>query len=174
MLHHGSAELVHSKSTFAREAKWTQTGTRFHFGWKSRFGVQSTLYLCSHELRRNETQNGIDFCSIFSYTFLTFFYCFSSNKLCFYHFIFHFFNKVSNFCNKILTNQKPKQVIRNCQWNCMWICFAYSQSYRLRSKIFGLWLVQTWFFTSPRDQVCNSPHKSTPAEAKTDNLNMRH
>ena len=37
---------------------------RFHFGWKSHFGVQSALYLCSHELRRNETQNGMDFISV--------------------------------------------------------------------------------------------------------------
>ena len=26
--------------------------------------VQSALYLCSHELRRNETQNGMDFISV--------------------------------------------------------------------------------------------------------------
>ena len=37
---------------------------RFHFGWKSHFGVQSALYLCSHELRWNETQNGMDFISV--------------------------------------------------------------------------------------------------------------
>ena len=53
-----------SKSTFTWRAKWTQTGMRFHFGWKSHFGVQSALYLCSHELRRNETQNGMDFISV--------------------------------------------------------------------------------------------------------------
>ena len=34
---------------------------RFYFGWKSHFGVQSALYLCSQELSRNETQNGMDF-----------------------------------------------------------------------------------------------------------------
>ena len=45
-------------------AKWTQTGMRFHFGWKSHFGVQSGLCLCSHELRWNETQNGMDFISV--------------------------------------------------------------------------------------------------------------
>ena len=45
-------------------SKWTQTGMRFHFGWKFHFGVQSALYLCSHELRRNETQNGMDFISV--------------------------------------------------------------------------------------------------------------
>ena len=47
-----------------RDAKWTQTSMRFHFGWKSQFDVQSALYLCSHELRWNETQNGMDFVSV--------------------------------------------------------------------------------------------------------------
>ena len=51
-------------STFTWEAKWRQTGMRFHFAWKSYFGVQSALYLCSHELRWNETQNGMDFISV--------------------------------------------------------------------------------------------------------------
>ena len=31
---------------------------------KFHFGVQSALYLCSHELRRNETQNCMDFISV--------------------------------------------------------------------------------------------------------------
>ena len=53
-----------SKSTFTWEAKWTQTGMRFNFGWKSHFSVHSALYLCSHELRRNEPQNGMDFISV--------------------------------------------------------------------------------------------------------------
>ena len=43
------------KRRFTWEAKWAQTGMRYHFGWKSLFGVQSALYLCSHELRWNET-----------------------------------------------------------------------------------------------------------------------
>ena len=33
--------------------------------------------------------------------------------------MFSFFDEVSNFRNRILTNQKPELVIRNCQWNCM-------------------------------------------------------
>ena len=37
---------------------------RFHFGWKAHFGVQSALYMCSHELRWNETQNDMDFISV--------------------------------------------------------------------------------------------------------------
>ena len=37
---------------------------RFHLGWKSHFGVQSALYLRSHELMRNESQNGMDFISV--------------------------------------------------------------------------------------------------------------
>ena len=52
------------KSTFTWEAKWTQTGMRFHFGWKSLLGVQSALYLCSHELKQNETQTDMDFISV--------------------------------------------------------------------------------------------------------------
>ena len=28
-------------------------------------------------------------------------------------------DEVSNFCNRILTNQKQELVVRNCQWNCM-------------------------------------------------------
>ena len=45
---------------------------RFHFGWKSHFSVQSALYLCSHELRRNETQNGMDLVSVILYHSITF------------------------------------------------------------------------------------------------------
>ena len=52
------------KSTFTWEPKWTLTGIRFHFGWKSHFGVQPSLYLCSHELRQNEFQTSMDFISI--------------------------------------------------------------------------------------------------------------
>ena len=37
---------------------------RFHFGWKSHFGVQSALYLCSNELSWNEIQNSMDFISV--------------------------------------------------------------------------------------------------------------
>ena len=51
-------------STFTWGAKWTQTGMRVYFGWKFHFGVQSALYLCSNELRRNETQIGMDFISV--------------------------------------------------------------------------------------------------------------
>ena len=36
----------------------------FHFCKKSHFGVQSAHYFCSHELRLNETQNGMDFISV--------------------------------------------------------------------------------------------------------------
>ena len=43
--------------------------------------------------------------------------CFSSKNLCFYH--FHLFFLIS-IHNKILTNQKPEWVIRNCQWKCMY------------------------------------------------------
>ena len=58
-----SSRSVSTNSTFTWEAKWTQTRMRFHFGWKYHFGVQSAPYLCSHELRRNEIQNGMYFIS---------------------------------------------------------------------------------------------------------------
>ena len=44
---------------------------------------------------------------------------FLSKDMCFYHFNLFSFDKVSNFCNKLLTNQKLELVMRNCQWNCM-------------------------------------------------------
>ena len=37
---------------------------RFHFGWKSQFGVQSVLYLYLLVLGPNETQTGMDFISV--------------------------------------------------------------------------------------------------------------
>ena len=33
-------------------------------------------------------------------------------------FISFFFDEVSNFRNRILTNQKQEYVMKNCQWNC--------------------------------------------------------
>ena len=56
--------LLFIKSTFTWEARWTQTGMRFHFGWKPHFGIHLALYLCSHELKWNEIQNGMDFISV--------------------------------------------------------------------------------------------------------------
>ena len=44
---------------------------------------------------------------------------FSSKKLCVFIIFISFFETLSNFCNRILTNQKSEFVIRNCQWNCM-------------------------------------------------------
>ena len=55
------SSFIFIEFTFTCEAKWTQTGMGFHFGWKSHFGVLPALYLCSHKLRWNETQNGMDF-----------------------------------------------------------------------------------------------------------------
>ena len=33
---------------------------------------------------------------------------------------FSFFDEVPNFRSRLLTNQKPEWVIRNCQWNCIY------------------------------------------------------
>ena len=35
-------------------------------------------------------------------------------------FAIFFFDEVSKMHNRLLTNQKPENMIRNCQWNCMW------------------------------------------------------
>ena len=48
----------------------------------------------------------------------SFFYSFPSKNFVFNH--FHFiFEKVSNFRNRMITNQKTELVIKICQWNCM-------------------------------------------------------
>ena len=57
-------------------------------------------------------------------------------KNCFYHFhfsfLFFFFDKVPNIRNRILTNQNPELVIRNCQVNFM----IMSDAFRIPSNIF--------------------------------------
>ena len=53
---------------------------------------------------------------ILPYTFLAFLFV---KKLSFLPFSFLFFDEVSNFLNRMLTNLKPELVIRNCQWKCM-------------------------------------------------------
>ena len=42
-------------------------------------------------------------------------------KICVFIIFISFFDEVSNFSNRILTNQKPKFVIINCHWKCMLI-----------------------------------------------------
>ena len=52
---------------------------------------------------------------MFTYTFLVLF-CLFSSKNCVFIIFISFFDEVSSFRNRILTNQKPELVIRNCQW----------------------------------------------------------
>ena len=49
-----------------------------------------------------------------SFSFLSFFFLF---------FLFFFLDEVSNFRNRILTNQKRELVVSNCQLNCIPSCF---------------------------------------------------
>ena len=51
--------------------------------------------------------------------FVNIFFLFFINKNVFSLFSFHLYDEISNICNRILANQKPEQVIKNCQWNCM-------------------------------------------------------
>ena len=51
---------------------------------------------------------------------------------CFFIIFFSFFWWSTNFRNRILTNQKPELVIRNCQWDYMfgfYVLQAYSEPY---------------------------------------------
>ena len=56
---------------------------------------------------------------VFECPLLNFVCYFLAKKLCFYHFHLFFFEILSNFRNRIITNRKLELVIRNCQWNCM-------------------------------------------------------
>ena len=59
---------------------------------------------------------------MFTYTFLAFLFVVAvifHQKICVFIIIISFFDVVSNFCNRILTNQKTELVIGNCQWNYM-------------------------------------------------------
>ena len=41
------------------------------------------------------------------------------HKICVFIIFICFFDEASNFCNRILTDQKRELVVSNCQWNCM-------------------------------------------------------
>ena len=48
-----------------------------------------------------------------------FFFVVFHHKICVFIIFISFFDKVSNFRNRILTNKKCELVVCNCQWNCM-------------------------------------------------------
>ena len=52
-----------------------------------------------------------------TYTISNIFLLFSMKKNCVFFIFMIFCDEVPNFCNRILTCQKPELVIRNCQWN---------------------------------------------------------
>ena len=59
---------------------------------------------------------------MFLFTFLAFFFCFVfvfHHEFCGFIIFISFLEEVSNFCNRILINQKHELVVCNCQWNCM-------------------------------------------------------
>ena len=67
------------------------------------------------------------------------FFLFLIKKLCFFRFHFFFFDEVSNFRHRILTNQKPKHVIRSCHCNCIqktrWSAFVWKACFDENKKI---------------------------------------
>ena len=50
------------------------------------------------------------------------------HKICLFIIFISFFDKVSNLHNRILTNQKHKFLVSNCQWNCMCVTVTPSSS----------------------------------------------
>ena len=52
-------------------------------------------------------------------TFVAFFFFFLHHKICVFIIFISFFDEVSNFRNRILTNQKREFIVSSCQWNCM-------------------------------------------------------
>ena len=77
---------------------------------------------------------------MFIYTFLAFFVLLHQKITAFIIFIC-FFDEVSNLCNRILTNQKPELVIRNCQRNCMVRAKTYDDiSYGLALIVNQKWI----------------------------------
>ena len=57
---------------------------------------------------------------LFPYTFQAFFIAFH-HKICIFIIFIIFFDKVSNFLNTLLTNQKQELMIKSFEWNCMLI-----------------------------------------------------
>ena len=55
---------------------------------------------------------------MFKYTFLVFFVAFHQ-KICLFFIFISFSDEELNFRNKLLTNQKPEEVVTNFQRNCM-------------------------------------------------------
>ena len=68
-------------------------------------------------------------CFIFSFTFLAFFVA-VFHHFCVFMISISFFDKVSNFRNRILTNQNYELVVSDCQQNCMKKIFLQTLSFR--------------------------------------------
>ena len=69
---------------------------------------------------------------LYAYIYFCRVFLFSSKKIWFLSFSFLFLIiklQVSNFRNRISTNQKSELVIRNCQWNCMFFSTYYKHFY---------------------------------------------
>ena len=70
-------------------------------------------------LREGEVDNPMHTMLYIYVYFLNIFFLFFINKEVFLSFSFPFCDQISNNCNRILTNKKLEQVMRNCIWNCM-------------------------------------------------------
>ena len=114
--------------------------------------VTKNRSMLHHEPLRRVQSKGCWF--MFRDTFLAFLCCFYQ-KMCFYHFYYNFFDKLSNLCKVILTSQKSYLMIRNCQWNCTLIGDRGARSskwvFRYEFNCFKYKVIDTGFeFGSPK------------------------
>ena len=97
---------------------------------------------------------------LYVYIYFMAFFCFSSKNLCFYYFRFFFFDEVSNFHKRILTNKKPELVIRNCQRNSM--CEGFLSTRWCHTGVHVLHKIQKQLFTGNKQKNCSENFGKLP------------
>ena len=89
-----------------------------------------------------------------SCAFLAFFVVFHY-KICVFIIFISFFDEVSNFRNRILTNQKRELAVSNCQWNLCLFCWqkqTVDQTF-LRFLLLAFFLVLAFSFLATNAQL---------------------
>ena len=107
------------------------------------------------------------------------FFCFVfHNQICVYIILVYFFDEVSNFCNRILTNQKRELVVSNCQWNCMFTLLTKANCRPDFSAISASSFFSASFFFSSNKRAIDDvleQHLAIPLDEKNElNLCMMH
>ena len=84
-----------------------------------------------------------------------------------FFFFFFFFDEVSNFHNRILTNQRPELVMRNYLWNCMLIIAIYLCIHEKWSS----WDYATWHSCNLHFSNISSRSLRDPVRTKNKDVN---